>query len=172
MPTLAQLAAIVNSFSRSSLISKLSYIGHNSLTEVTHILLFIISLVAHQSILTHSTFRSMAQKYHLSKLTSLATQVAYADMDTFIDMLETRWVRGIQARWSGSSSADIINLKICIPDTPDLPSFSRLMRIHDIQDQLKVNGAQIELVDTRILLSNNMYILDMWLLRHVLTCIC
>ena len=47
--------------------------------------------------LTPSTIRVMAQKDHLPKLTSLETGIAFEDMDDFIDMLETRWVRGIKA---------------------------------------------------------------------------
>jgi len=39
----------------------------------------------------------MTQKDHLPNLTSLTTSVAYADMNAFIDMLETRWVRVVEA---------------------------------------------------------------------------
>ena len=73
----------------------------------------------------------------------------YGDMDAFIDMLETRWVRGTEARQSGRSNAGIIkSVKINILDTPDpqsVPMLSR--RVRKIQDRSRVESVEIELVD-------------------------
>jgi len=91
----------------------------------------------------------MAQKDHLPKLTSCTTGVAPGDVDIFIDMLETRWVRGIKAQQSGCSSAGVIkSVRIHITDAPRPHSVPVLLRrICEIQGRLKLEGAKIELVD-------------------------
>ena len=141
VPTLTELATIVNGLSRHSLVSEMVHMRESGLAEVTSALPFVTSLHALRGVLT-PTIRVMAQKDHLPKLTSLKTKVAYADM-------ETHWVRRIKARQSGCSNAGIIqSVKINVADAPNLRSISKLSRkIREIQDQLKLKGAMIELVD-------------------------
>ena len=149
VPTLTELAAIVNRLSRPNLVSEMLYVGEGGLIEVTSALPFLTSLKAPRSVLDRFTMRIMAQKDHLSQLTSLTTNVAFEDMDALIDMLEIRWVRGIEARRSGCSSAGIItSAKINVADAPGPHSVSGLsLKIREIQDRLKLKGATIDLVD-------------------------
>jgi len=150
VPALTELAAIIKGLSGPNLISEMIYPGDDGLTEVTSVLPFVTSLTARQGFLASSSIRVMAQKDHLPNLTSLSTNVAYADMDAFIDMLKTRWVRGIEAQLSASGSAPgmILSAKINIVYAPNQRSVSRLSRkVREIQDRLKLEGATIDLVD-------------------------
>jgi len=89
----------------------------------------------------------MAQNDHLPNLTSLVAEVAYANMDAFIDMLETRWVRGIEAQLSGCSTPGIIQSAIIyVPNPPSPWSVSWLsQKVREIQDRLKLKDATIDL---------------------------
>jgi len=142
VPTLTELAAIVHDLSRHSLVSELVCIGESGLAEVISALPFVTFLHASGSILT-PMIQMMARK-DLPKLTSLETQVAYGDMDAFINMLETRWVGGMEARQSGCSNACIIrSARIYIVGAPSPNSVSRLSRkIREIRDRLKVKGCE------------------------------
>jgi len=141
--TLTELTTIVDGLSRPNLVSEMSYLDDSGLTEVTSALPFVTSLKVRA--LTDSTIRTLAQKDHLPILTSLEADVEYADMDTFINMLETRWVRGIEAQLSGCSTAGIIqSAKICVAYVPRQESVSRLSwKVCEIQDRLKMKGAMI-----------------------------
>ena len=148
VPTLLELTAIVNGLSRPNLVSEMLYLGESGLAEVTSALPFVTSLVAPRNVLASSEIRMMAQKDHLPNLTSLMTCVAYADMDAFIDMLEARWVRGIDIQLSpcGSTAGIIQSAKIYVGNAPSPHSIFRLLkRICDIQDRLKLQGAMIKL---------------------------
>jgi len=149
-PILTELTLIVNGLSQPSLVSEMLYVGKSGLTEVTSTLPFLTSLTARRSALTPSEIQMMTQKDHLPNLTSLITSVAYTDMDAFIDMLETRWVRGVEAQLSGCSTAGIIqSAKVYVPNNPTPPAVSRLLRrIHEIQDRLKLKGVMIKLQPT------------------------
>jgi len=149
VPSLSELTAIVSGLSRPTLDSEMLYLDESGLTEVTGALPFVTSLKAFDSVLTPARIRMMAQEDHLPNLTSLATEVAYVDMDAFIDMLLTRWMRGLEARQSGCSNAGtIISATIRVSDAPSLNSISQLSsRIRKVQDMLQLKDARIELVD-------------------------
>ena len=147
VPILTGLTAIVNSFSRPSLVSEMFYAGESRLTEVTGALPFVTSLVVSRGVLTPG-IRTMAEKDHLPKLTSFAVRVAYADMDIFIDTLETHWIRGTGARQSCCSTAAIIqSTTIYVMNAPIPDSVSIfLSRICRVRDRLKLEVAMIDLV--------------------------
>jgi len=65
---------------RHSLVSELLYIGQDGFTEMTGALPFVTSLKAPRSVLNPLTIRAMAQKDHLSKLTSFTTEVTYGEI--------------------------------------------------------------------------------------------
>ena len=146
--TLTELTAIVNGLSRPNLVSKILYVGKSELTKVTSVLPFVTSLGI-QSVLPSSEIRIMAQKDHLPNLTSLVSKVDYTNLDAFIDMLETRRVRGVEAQLSGRSTPGIIqSATIYVANAPSPESLSRLLRrFCDIQDRLKLKDSRIELVD-------------------------
>ena len=146
---LADLAPIIESWSTSrypTLRSNLVYLGGH-LTEIAGHLPFLTSIYAYGSLLPASGIRMMTQEQYLPKLALLEVEVAWSDMEAFIDMLKTRWMRSVvrQQQHPGASVYLIRSGTICVSGANE-ESISLLSnKILEVQEELGISGVKIDL---------------------------
>ena len=142
---LAELAGIVDSWSRGpALRAELHYWGKH-LAEVVGPLSFLTSIDAGCSALPASGIRMMAQEQYLPRLSSLRTSVACADMDGFIEMLKTRWERAVGREGVQRQTGAIRSGRIFVVGA-DYEVISGLSRkIREVQEEMGMLDAKIDL---------------------------